>query len=173
MKNIYITWEGPFTLDNLRNNSYLKDESEAYGVYQIYGTHPIYGSDVLLYIGKAIEQTFAKRIKQEEWEYNSDSKNIKIYVGKLFDKKQPKIETWNKYISHAEKLLIYTHAPAYNSSNINTLSRNKKILKEIKDIRVINYDNYRDLLSEVSGDIYIESLDWYDDDKIFTTKNYN
>jgi hypothetical protein len=171
MENIYITWEGPFTLKDLKNNKYLKDEDEAYGLYQIYGTHPIYGSNVLLYIGKTNSQTFAKRIKQEGWEYNSDSNNIKIYVGKLFDKKQPKEAIWDKLISHAERLLIFTHAPAHNSSNINTLSRSDEILKEIKNIRVINYDNYRDLMSEVSGDIYIESLDWFDDTKIFTAKN--
>ena len=171
MENIYITWEGPYTLQDLKDNTYLKNKDEAYGIYQIYGTHPVYGSDVLLYIGKTNSQTFAKRIKQEGWEYNSDSNNIKIYVGKLFNKEQPKKEIWNKLISHAEKLLIYTHAPAYNSSNINTLSREAETLKEIKNVRVINYDNYRNLMSEVSGDIYIESLDWFDESKIFTAKN--
>lgn len=50
----------------------------------MYGCHPIYGNDVLLYIGKAQKQTFAKRLSQEGWEYNEDAKNIKFYVGRLF-----------------------------------------------------------------------------------------
>jgi hypothetical protein len=168
MSRIFITWDGPYYLNDLKKSKVLNDKYQAYGIYQIYGTHPIYGSNVLLYIGKADRQTFAKRISQEGWEYNSDSKNLEIYIGKLFDKKQPSDDEWSNLISNAEKLLIYTHSPSENSSNINSLSKNEITLDEIKNIRVINYDNYKSLMPEVSGDIYIESLDWYDDSKIFT-----
>ena len=44
MTEIYVEWEGPFTLDEIKN---LNKKSD-YGLYQIYGTHPIYGSHVLL-----------------------------------------------------------------------------------------------------------------------------
>jgi hypothetical protein len=171
MKNIYITWDGPYTLEDLNDDEILKNEAEAYGVYQIYGHHPVYGADVLLYIGKAEQQTFAKRIKQENWEYNGDSENIKIYIGKLFDKTQPKGLEWDRLITLAEKLLIFTHSPAMNSSNINSLTKSDKIRKEIEEVRVINYDNFRSLMTEVSGDIYIQSLDWFDESKIFTAEN--
>ena len=62
---IHLAWEGPFRLDNL---SKLQDENKDYGVYQIYGRHLVYGSGVLLYIGKASDQTFGKRISQEGWD---------------------------------------------------------------------------------------------------------
>lgn len=171
LQNIYITWDGPYTLEDLNDNEDLNDEYESYGIYQIYGHHPVYGADVLLYIGKAEQQTFAKRIKQESWEYNGDSENIKIYVGKLFDKTQPSEIEWDRLITLAEKLLIFTHSPAMNSSNIKNLTRNKKVKKEIGEVRVINYDSFRSLMTEVSGDIYIQSLDWFDESKIFTAEN--
>ena len=171
MQNIYITWDGPYSIKDLDEHDDLKNKDESYGLYQIYGQHQVYGSDVLLYIGKTYRQTFSTRIKQEKWEYNSDSDNIKIYIGKLFDKEQPNEDKWDSLIAHAEKLLIFTHSPAMNSSNINTLSKSSKILDEIKDIRVINYDNFRSLMTEVSGDIYIQSLDWFDESKIFTAQN--
>ncbi|MCD6365532.1 MAG: hypothetical protein J7M14_06615 [Planctomycetes bacterium] len=168
MEKIYLTWDGPYFLKDLKEDETLNDERHSYGIYQIYGAHPVYGSNVLLYIGKADRQTFSKRILQEYWTFNSDSKNIEIYIGKLFAKNQPSNDEWGNLISHAEKLLIYTHSPAQNSANINTLSKDHQILSEIRNVRVINYDNYRDLMPEVSGDIYIDSLDWYDNSKIFT-----
>ena len=171
MKNIYITWDGPYTLADLDDDENLKNEAESYGIYQIYGHHPVYGADVLLYIGKAEQQTFSKRIKQENWEYNGDSENIKIYIGKLFDKTQPNEIEWDRLIALAEKLLIFTHSPAMNSSNINSLSKSDKIRREIEEVRVINYDNFRSLMTEVSGDIYIQSLDWFDESKVFTAEN--
>ena len=57
-------------------------------MYQAYGFHPVYCSNVSLYIGKSKEQTFAKRLSQEGWEYNADCKNLQIYVGRLFSEKQ-------------------------------------------------------------------------------------
>jgi hypothetical protein len=99
--------------------------------------------------------------------YAGDSSNVQIYVGRLFDKTQPDEADWNRLISRAEQLLIYTHAPAMNSSNINTISKDDAILEEIKEYRVVNYDNYKDLLPEVSGDIYLNQLSWYKDTHIF------
>ena len=63
MTVIHVQWDGPFTLEQILE---LNDDFD-YGVYQVYGSHPIYGSDVLLYIGKASQQTFSVRIKQEQW----------------------------------------------------------------------------------------------------------
>lgn len=58
MPVIHVHWNGPFSLEDVEQ----KDDNFDYGVYQVYGSHPIYGSDVLLYIGKASDQTFSVRI---------------------------------------------------------------------------------------------------------------
>ena len=57
---IHIDWDGPYRIEEINE---LNDEKKDYGIYQIYGTHPVYGSNVLLYIGKADQQTFGARIK--------------------------------------------------------------------------------------------------------------
>ncbi len=174
MTHIYISWAGPYTLKEVEE---LKNDSD-YGIYQIYGTHPVYGSNVLLYIGKAEQQTFSKRIQQEEnWPYNADSDNIQVYIGRLFDdhkntrNKRLTQEQWNEMIRLAEKLLIYAHWPAGNSSNINTVSRKDQELNRLKDVRVFNYFNYRSLLPEVSGTLYVNEDDW-DESSVFSMGHY-
>ncbi|TKI68286.1 hypothetical protein FCU45_11315 [Sulfurimonas crateris] len=181
-QTIRIEWDGAYSLEDIGysfddnfeskyvENSKLNNKIKDYGLYQIYGTHPVYGNDVLLYIGKALQQTFSKRISQEEWEYNSDCKNIKIYVGRLFsvnDEIQPSDNAWETMITQAEKMLIYSHSPAKNSSNILHLS-NKEALKKFKNLKILNYDNYRSLMPEVSGDIWVDCFHEY---KIFEYKN--
>lgn len=156
---IFIEWDGPHSLDKLKQLNSNKD----YGLYQIYGTHPVYGSHVLLYIGKAIDQTFSKRINQEGWIFNSDKKQVQIYVGRLFDKEKFKNKSWEHHVSLAEQLLIFSHWPAGNSSNINSLSKKKEILEQFKNVRIYNYDDYRNLMPEVSGKLYIEDLEFYED----------
>ena len=78
--DVHIFWSGPYSLNNL---SKLNDEQKHYGVYQIYGHHALYGSHVLLYIGKADQQTFGKRISQEDWEFIEDPSNTQIYINFL------------------------------------------------------------------------------------------
>ena len=101
IENIRIEWDGPYSLSDIGYNeetekyipsNMLNDKCEDFGIYQVYGFHPIYGNDVLLYIGQATKQTFAKRLSQEAWEYNTDYKNIKFYAGRLFAKNQPTSE---------------------------------------------------------------------------------
>jgi len=171
-KNIRIEWDGPFNLFDIGYNeneeryslteeTTLNNEKVDYGVYQVYGCHPIYGNDVLLYIGKAERQTFARRLSQESWEYNTDFKNIKFYVGRLFDREQVTEDEWDNLISIAERMLIFAHAPARNSSNILNISKDIKILKEFEDIRIFNYDNYRSLMPEISGELWVKGFDNY------------
>ena len=93
MKIIHIEWDGPYTIGQLPE---LKNEVSDYGVYQVYGAHPVYGSNVLLYIGKADEQTFGVRLKQEDWIYNQDSQRVKFYVGRLAGASTPDDITWSK-----------------------------------------------------------------------------
>ena len=167
MKKIQITWDGPYSLEEIENgvdDNGFDDLNSYGGLYQIYGTHPVYGSNVLLYIGKAVSQSFSKRITQEKhWWNNPDRYNIQVYTGRLFGKKN---DNWIDDISLAEQLLINTHIPAHNSSNINSISRKQEMLEKISKVRVINWHYYRDLMPEVSGDILLDETNVYSDDDI-------
>ena len=170
-KIIRIEWEGPYTLFDIGyieendqyklSNAKLNDDKIDYGLYQIYGYHPVYGNNVLLYIGKTNKQTFAKRISDEGWEYNPDFKNIQIYVGRLFYKKSPSEKEWLNQINQAEKMLIYSHEPARNSSNILNITKDKKFLKEFENIRILNYDSHKSLMPEVSGKLWVQFFNDY------------
>lgn len=141
---IHIEWDGPYLFSKLSElNNYEID----YGLYQIYGSHPVYGSNKLLYIGIAVDQTFGVRISQERWYWNSDSDSVQIYVGRLIGNKTPNEKIWNKQIRLAEKLLIFSHAPAYNSQNINSIKNEVTM----KNLRIFNWEKHRDLLPEISG----------------------
>lgn len=163
-KLLVIRWFGPFLYDEIKkinlvqakqrkNNKkdYNHVESlgydDAYGVYQIYGAHPIYGSNVLMYIGKVVEQTFAERLLQHGWvPYNRDARNASVYVGRLLYSGNDKIQAQQaeQNITDAESVLIYATAPAANSSGV----YDTKVYHE--PIRVINVGQYRSLPSEVS-----------------------
>jgi hypothetical protein len=148
---IHIEWEGPFFFNTVKK---LNDEVSDFGVYQIYGSHPIYGYDVLLYIGKAERQTFFTRISIAKKYWEDNVKQIKIYVGRLAGSNIPSIDEWCKQITLAEKLLIWSHAPAYNSSNINSIPD-----KKLRDIHIFNWFEHRDLLPEVSGGRWTTKFD--------------
>jgi len=152
MQIINIDWDGPYSMKDLKQ---LSDSEVDFGVYQIYGCHPIYDSDKLLYIGQANKQTFGVRIKQERWPFNPDPESIKIYIGRIAGETTPDLKVWEEEINLAEKLLIYTHAPAYNSQNILRL-RNEK---DLFGIHVLNWGHHRDLLPEVSGYRWTSQLD--------------
>ncbi|MGE7716939.1 hypothetical protein [Priestia megaterium] len=148
---IQIDWDGPYKITELPQ---LTDSISDYGIYQIYGYQPVYGNDVLLYIGKADQQTFGKRIPQENWWGTNDSNNIKIYVGRLLGPQTPNQLEWSLEIDLAEQLLIYVHKPAYNARSVSSL-RNLKI----QDVHTLNWSNYRSLLPEVSGLRWTKKLD--------------
>lgn len=145
MKVIHVQWNGPYSLEQV---STLSNKSHDYGVYQVYGSHPIYGSDVLLYIGKASQQTFATRLKQEPWLYNQDAGNIKFYVGRLAAKQTPAEPEWDQQISLVEALLVHSHWPARNSQYVQSLGSNAA---QLSNIHILNWGQRRDLLGEVSG----------------------
>lgn len=160
-KQIHIDWEGPFSYEDAKKD--LKDDKKDFGVYQIYGGHPLYGSGVLLYIGKAEQQTFSRRLSQEQWgEFNRDSGNVEVYIGRLSGRDKPTETEWKALISVAEKLLIYAHHPASNSSNLNSLP------DAARQFHIFNWGQFRDLMAEVSGmrwtsffyDTDFDSDDW-------------
>ncbi len=150
MKVIHIEWKGPFKIDKAKS----KNGKEDHGVYQIYGNHPVYGSQVLLYIGKAVDQTYGERINQDEriWLFDKDFWPIEIYFGQVGES-----ETGMKkeiLIDLVEKLLIYSHQPACNSSNICSIPD-----KNIEELHILNWDVRRDLLPEVSGERWSSKYD--------------
>lgn len=87
--------------------------SENHTLYQIYGDHVIYGTSVLLYIGSTT-QDVSDRLKQHS-NWTAFEQNISYlsalvplrFQGRLLD---------------IESLLIYSHAPAYNSNKITSHS---------------------------------------------------
>lgn len=141
--DMHIFWEGPFNLEEVASVNNLNRD---YGVYQVYGHHPLYGSNILLYIGLASEQTFAKRISQHEWMYRADPENIQVYVGRFAGKNRITNEKWAEVIEQAEKLLIYAHKPAFNTQSTKSIPED-----DVLNNRIFNWLSHRDLFPEVSG----------------------
>lgn len=159
--HIHVEWSGPHSYAEALA---LQDEYTDFGVYQIYGSHPVYGSDVLLYIGKADQQTFGKRLGQENWNYhNQDSSRVMVYVGRLAGYgSTPRNDDWSRQISLVERLLIYSHWPAGNSSGLNV-----SFGLELHDVHVLNWGQYRDLLPEVSGARYSDRFGTFENYEVF------
>jgi len=142
-KIIHIEWQDPNDFEFVKNLTGKHD----FGIYQIYLDHSIYGREVLSYIGSTSE-TFGSRMKvHENWLKDSDNGNAKIYTGKLRKKDWYTLyERESKEIVQVEKLLIYSHQPAYN-----------KVYKDIQDdhdiqeLHILNWEKRGDLLPEVSG----------------------
>lgn len=157
---INIEWEGPYKLDeNHKLEINLDDKNKDCGIYQIYGTHPVYGSDSLLYIGKTEKQTFQSRLHDEidnfdHW-YDRSGGAPKIYIGRLTGKENPTYKEWLERINMSEKLLIVSHAPAYNASNIRTV--NSATFND--EIIILNRGNYHQLLPEVSTYRWLSTYD--------------
>lgn len=147
-KDIHIDWDGPYNYDEAVK---LKDHNIDYGVYQIYGTHPLYGSNILLYIGQANSQTFGVRLSQEAWRSSdADPSDLKVYVGRLAGYgATPSNDEWASQITIAERMLIFAHWPAGNSSGLNVYLDEK-----YHDTHILNWGCHRDLLPEVSGARY-------------------
>lgn len=140
---VHVHWSGPYTIDTI---TALNNPTYDYGVYQVYGSHPIYGTDVLIYIGKANDQTFSKRLKQEGWDYHHDSGNVMFYVGRLAGPATPKNQDWADEIDKTEALLIHSHWPANNSKNIQTIC-----FDQLRNLHILNWGDRRALMPEVSG----------------------
>lgn len=139
MQNIHVVWFGPYAhAKALQLNS-----SSDYGLYQYYGDHHVYGNNTLLYIGKAQGQTFGRRLSQHNWEMWASS-NIAIYIGKVHSDESLSLNAWQKQIDLAEKILLQSHSPSFNSSNLNTIGHKGE------DTRVLNWGIRMKLLPEIS-----------------------
>lgn len=129
MKLIEIEWQGPFTLEEIKQF----DTEIDYGVYQIYGTHNILGPDTLVYIGQAIDRTFSKRLPERDW-IKWDFAEYKIYIGRLGSSKPCTLNEWNKDIDIAERILIDYCQPPFNSQCLNGLSESIE-----SNINILNF----------------------------------
>ncbi|OHD64455.1 MAG: hypothetical protein A2096_04080 [Spirochaetes bacterium GWF1_41_5] len=142
---INIQWEKvPFEIEEVNK----LNKKNHYGIYQIYGNHPVYGRDVLLYIGKANKQTFSQRLGVDQ-EYFQFVESIlyptNIRIGMICESEDGKNDTWEALIDESEKILILSHLPAFNASNI------KAFYKGDEDCLIIyNWGDIGSLLPEIS-----------------------
>lgn len=114
-----------------------------FGLYQWYGDHPVYGAETLLYIGVAIDQKFGKRLRQENWEVWIPSAPS-LYVGRVFTEKDKAPKDVETIVKTAEKVLIFSHSPAFNSANLNNIDG------VAEAVRIFNWGKRKSLLPEVS-----------------------
>jgi len=152
-----IDWEGPFTLEELKNPESVESELDKSAcLYAIHSHHPIYGPNSLTYIGMTLMPNISDRLTQHKWWDET------VLVGTLYN-----FKSWDSYnsegyddcvkktaenksiIEAVEALLIYSLAPAYNS-------RNKKSAELSKRIRVFNTSDMGSIPVEVSGFYNIE-----------------
>lgn len=145
---IHIIWDGPYNFSEVDN--FNNDEID-FGLYQIYGPHPVYGADVLLFIGKTTDElpfdvTFGDTILTENWGGNIDRKLLKFYIGRISGETTPNDSEWLRQISLAEMLLIESHATALNKEHVGLY-----VYEYCKNIHVLNWGSYNQLLPEISG----------------------
>lgn len=137
---IHVAWHGPCTLEHaLRLNS-----PTDYGLYQYYGDHPVYGNGVLLYVGKASKQSFGRRLSQHNW-HQWVSSPVELYVGRLCGESAIDVNEWERRIDLAERLIVFSHRPAFNAANLNRIGAPPG-----EDVRVLNWGRRKSLLPEVS-----------------------
>ncbi len=158
----HIDWAGPYSPDNIPEDDEQVNKAV---LYQVYGTYHSYNQPCLLYIGKT-ERTVNERIPEHSWvlgmDYHrqiSDSKNIELYFGTInIDPKQKSGEDTLTEITKCESLLIFAHKPVFNIKEKNNLPENS-------DLRIFNWNNFRNLMPEVSA------LRW--SDKFWDNEKWN
>jgi hypothetical protein len=137
--DIHIDWQGPLSL----SEAIALKSDEDYGLYQYYGDHPVYGHNVLLYIGKASNQTLGNRISQHNW-HSWIPAPIEIFVGRICTESPLDDREWERLIDLSERIQIFAHSPAFNTANLN------KIGHEGDDVRILNWGKRKSLFPEVS-----------------------
>ena len=148
VKVINITWE-KIEFEQSQINMYSNEID--FGIYQIYGQHPAYGRDSLLYIGKA--EMFASRLKERFEFLESCAIPTSIRLGRLTNSKLEDelnigAEEKDRLIAIAEKILIKSHAPAFNKQDNSGLFSATGIDGQHYIIR--NWEDYGCLLPEIS-----------------------
>ena len=151
---VSLTWRGPHQYEEVQ----AMDGTADYGLYQIYGTHPVYGANTLLYIGKALDQTFGERFSPQHeklglpadllWEDNG--LQWRIHTGRMHLKEgspRPEESELRERLTMAERLLISVHSPAWNGQLVAALPDQRRY----HAFHVLNWGQHGLLLPEVSG----------------------
>jgi hypothetical protein len=141
------------------------NSSEDYGIYQIYGDHPVYGENLLLYIGKAQDQTYSMRLTQHfNGGFITEShipKFTRLHLSYFCKTDGVNNDNWGEYIGLVEKILINAHFPAYNSQEIKGVMDKEQFKKELL---IMNWEERGKLLPELSSLRY--SYHFWDDKRI-------
>ncbi|MBI3147472.1 MAG: hypothetical protein HYZ17_03045 [Betaproteobacteria bacterium] len=137
--DIHLNWVGPMSLEAAHE---LLNQDDV-GLYQWYGDHPVYGAETLLYIGMAFDQRLGERLEQENWgEWIPSTPSL--YVGRVCTENGSAPNNGRTIVMTAEKVLLFSHSPAFNSSNLNNIDG------VAQDVRVLNWGMRKSLLPEVS-----------------------
>ncbi len=109
---------------------------ELVGVYQMYGYHPAFGRHSLLYIGKSVH--VIERLHQHEgWlRYEQD---VQLFCAEVPAEAK-------ELLDEVETLLVFTHAPPYNSQKLNWSPNSWD-----SDLILRNFGQKEDLLPEISS----------------------
>lgn len=139
MTTIAVNWTGPLSYEQAVAQGTGAND---YGLYQIYGQNDVYsnpkGRRVLLYIGKAVHQTFKTRLKQHSKSWLTGDE--RIHLGRLDSesfvegKGRDRWEDWTNKVEDAEKLSIWRHCPSYNSHHIARFPN----LNTVGEIMIVN-----------------------------------
>lgn len=136
---IHLNWRGPYSLDEAKG-----EPGETFGLYQYVGMNAIYGPSALLYLGRASRQYIGIRLAQHNLGLWS-SLPVEILIGEIAAETPLDENEWMNQIELAESLLIYTHSPAWNSSNIQNVN-----WSNMPDLHIFNWRMRGHLLPEVS-----------------------
>jgi len=152
MKEITLTWEGPFDPQKVVKENNQDNEQCDFGIYQIYGPHSLYtnkkrdAESVLLYIGMTVGSTFSGRVNEHGF-WNTNSEEYEIYLGRVENISDDNI--WEQYITNVEKVLINKYAPSYNSHYCGDLKSRQMKGTDWSDYKIINIGEKADLDAEV------------------------
>jgi hypothetical protein len=160
--NIHLEWNGPYTLDEV---AAFGDEATDYGLYAAVGRHPVYGHEALLYIGIASQQVFSSRTAQHRWDENDNSSSFRFYVARLISRTALAEADWTRRLELAEKLLIFSHSPSWNSSNVANINE-----QDVAGVHVYNWKDHGPLLPEVSEGRYTSRFDHIDYGRYCSTR---
>ena len=145
---IHILWKGPFKYKQMRK---LRGK-EHVGLYQVYGLHLQYGVNVLLYIGKTLDD-FGNRQRNDGYDdpWYDNGAAIRFYTGVVCERKGQRLPL-EDLVHVSERLLIAAHAPASNVQGVSGIKKDES--SQYEDYHVFNWGQYASLLPEVSGDRY-------------------
>ena len=142
-RRVRVIWDEPIRLDDVLSRTGEDD----CGLYQIYAHHVVFGPGSLVYIGKAVEQTFGVRFRAHRDGWLHEENDVTVRLGRLdpedYEQDEPEWEDWTQLVSDVEALLIYWHSPPYNSRHINDYDGAK--------LHVRNRGNRGSLLPECSS----------------------